>query len=99
MSTREIAYHIFEQLTEELERFIAIFGHLHPVQDSQDSDMTERRIVFERLEKMCRPIPDLDEKKNWQNTKKKNMTNKMKQLRIEVFMILFNYNFTGVSIR
>lgn len=61
MSTREIAYRIFEQLTEEeLEGFVALFRRLHP---PQDSDMAERRAAFERLEKICRPIPNLDEKK------------------------------------
>ena len=62
MSTKEIAYSIFEQLTEEeLQGFVALFRKLHP--PKTDDDITERRAAFERLEKLCRPIPDLDEKK------------------------------------
>ena len=61
MSTREMAYSIFEQLTdEELQGFIALFRRAFP---PMSDDVTERREAFERLEKMCRYIPDLDEKK------------------------------------
>ena len=60
MSTREMAYSILEQLTEEeLEGFIALFSRIHP---PVDSDMKKRREAFERLETMRRPIPDIDEK-------------------------------------
>ena len=63
MSTKEIAYSILEQLSEEqLKGFIALFSGVYPNKDDND-DMAERRAAFERLEKMCRPIPDLDEKK------------------------------------
>ena len=61
MSTREIAYSIFEQLTEEeLKGFVALFQRVHP---PKTDDAAERRAAFERLEKMRRPIPNLDEKK------------------------------------
>ncbi len=61
MSTKEIAYKIIEQLSEEqLKGFIALFQGVYP---TKDDDMAKRRAAFERLEKMCKYIPDLDEKK------------------------------------
>ncbi len=61
MTTRELAYSIFEQLDErELQGFIALFSRAFP---PKNDDMLERRAAFERLKKMCRSIPDLDEKK------------------------------------
>ena len=63
MSTKEMAYSIFEQLTEEeLQGFVALFRRVHPPKTDED-DIAERRAIFEELEKMRRPIPDLDEKK------------------------------------
>lgn len=61
MSTREIAYSIIDQLTEEeLEKFIAQFRRKSR---TEADDLKERREAFERLQKLCRYIPDLDEKK------------------------------------
>ena len=61
MSTREMAYSIIEQLTEEeLQGFIALFKRMFT---PKNDDMAERRAAFERLEKSCRYIPYLDEKK------------------------------------
>ncbi len=61
MSTKEIAYSIFEQLTEnELQGFIALFSRAYP---PKSNDLESRRAAFERLEKLCRYIPELDEKK------------------------------------
>ena len=61
MSTREMAYSIFEQLTdEELQGFIALFKRLYLL---EDDDMKERQAAFGRLEKMCRYVPDFDAKK------------------------------------
>ena len=61
MSTREIAYSIFEQLSEEeLMRFIALFGKAY---QAPNDDMAERRAAFERMKSIIRPIPGLDEKK------------------------------------
>lgn len=61
MSTKEMAYSILEQLTEEeLQGFVALFRRVHP---PKTDDMKERRAAFERLEKLRRHIPDLDEKK------------------------------------
>ena len=74
MSTREIAYSIFNQFDEEaLQGFIAFFSKFYPPKIDTKADysefgnttdnMEERRAAFERLEKMCRHIPDIDEKK------------------------------------
>ncbi len=61
MSTREIAYSIFQQLGEkELQGFIALFSKAYP---PKNDDMAERRAAFERLEKLRRPMQELDEKK------------------------------------
>ena len=61
MSTREMAYSILDQLTEtELQGFIALFSKAYP---PKDDDMQKRRAAFERMEKLCRYIPNLDEKK------------------------------------
>ena len=63
MSIREIAYSIIDQLTkEELESFVVLFGRVHPPKSDED-DLKKRREAFERLEKLRRYIPDLDEKK------------------------------------
>lgn len=61
MNTKEMAYSIIDQLTEdELEGFVALFSRVHP---PKNDDIQQRREAFERLEKLCRYIPDLDEKK------------------------------------
>ena len=61
MGTREIAYRIFEKLTEEeLQGFIALFKRAYLL---EDDDMKERQATFDRLERMCRYVPDFDEKK------------------------------------
>ena len=55
MSTRELAYSIFEQLNEEqLEGFIAMFGkfYLHANEQSQSA--------LQVLESIIKPVPDLD---------------------------------------
>ena len=64
---------------EELERFVAYFGIIYPVSDDTgevsqkhseikltscpSDEIEERRAAFARMEALCRPIPDLDEKK------------------------------------
>ena len=71
MSTREIAYNIFQQLTEEeLKGFIALFQRIYSVNnetspdiDAESDEMEKRHAAFMRMEKLRRPIPDLDEKK------------------------------------
>ncbi|MBQ1388538.1 MAG: hypothetical protein IIY78_02815 [Clostridia bacterium] len=78
MSTREKAYNILNQFSEEeLERFVAYFSIIYPMSDDSAAnekqsyheigtvvdDMAERRAAFERMEKVCRPMPGLDEKK------------------------------------
>ncbi len=61
MSTRDIAAGILNQLTEEqLKGFIALFHDIVPV---KEDDSAEREAAFDRLAKMRKYIPDLDEKK------------------------------------
>ena len=61
MSTKEIAFSIFDQLSEEqLKGFIALFSSIYI---PKDDDMEERRAALERMKSVCRYIPDLDEKK------------------------------------
>ncbi len=61
MSTRDIAAEILNQLTEEqLKGFIALF---HDILPAKDNDSAKREAAFDRLSKMRRHIPDLDEKK------------------------------------
>lgn len=61
MSTRDKAYSIFEQLSEtELQGFIALFSRAFP---PREDDLDERMESFEKMEKICRYIPDLDERR------------------------------------
>ena len=61
MSTRDIAAEILNRLTEEqLKGFIALF---HDILPATEDDSAKREAAFERLNKMRRHIPDLDEKK------------------------------------
>ena len=63
MSKQEQAISILKRFTDsELDRFITYFSIIYPAVDEED-DMAERMAAFERLEKICRPIPDLDEKR------------------------------------
>ena len=63
MSTRDIAYSIFEQLTEEeLEGFVALFRRVHPPK-ADDIDQARRDEAFNVLESLVKNVPDLDEKK------------------------------------
>lgn len=57
MRIREIAYSIFEQLTEEE---LALFRRAYPPK-IEDRDTHTK--AFARLEQMCRLMPDLDEKR------------------------------------
>ena len=60
MSTKEIAFEIFNRLSEEqLQGFIALFRDMYPV----DDDAQKRERAFENLQKLRRNIPDIDEKK------------------------------------
>ncbi|MBO5104190.1 MAG: hypothetical protein J6B74_03910 [Ruminococcus sp.] len=59
MSTREMAYNIFNQLNEEqLKGFIAMFERFYPVQENKTN---EKITAFEELEKLHRTISDIDE--------------------------------------
>ena len=63
MSTKEIAYSIFEQLTEEeLEGFVALFRRIHPPK-TVDTDQARRDEAFRNLEALRISVPDFDEKK------------------------------------
>lgn len=66
MSTREIAYNIFQQLTEEeLTGFVMIFSKLHPQEEEKTTS------AFERLQTMIRPgTHDIDEKKELEQYRK-----------------------------
>ena len=61
MSIKEIAFEIFNRLSEkQLQGFIALFSDLYPV---DDDDAQKRERAFENLQKLRRSIPDIDEKK------------------------------------
>ena len=61
MSTKEIAFEIFNRLSEkQLQGFIALFSDMYPV---DDDDAQKREIALENLQKLRRNIPDIDEKK------------------------------------
>ena len=61
MSTKEIAFEIFNRLSEkQLQGFIALFRDMYPVDDDDDQ---KRETAFENLQKLRRNIPDIDEKK------------------------------------
>ena len=63
MSTKELAYSIIDQLTEEeLEGFVALFRRVHPPETDSD-DQTRRDKAFKMLEGLRKNIPDFDEKK------------------------------------
>jgi hypothetical protein len=66
MSTKEMAYNIFNQLNEEqLEGFIALFGKFYP-QTEQKTGEDE----FKKLEAMIKPVPDFDYEKELEEWKK-----------------------------
>ena len=68
MSTREMAYQIFEQLNEEqLKGFIAMFREIYPVKDDEQKIRDE---AFETLESLRRSVPDFDEKKELEEYRK-----------------------------
>lgn len=63
MNTRELAYSIFEQLTdEELEGFVALFRRIHPPK-VEDIDQKKRDEAFNTLESLRKSVSDFDEKK------------------------------------
>ena len=63
MSNRDLAIRIVDQMNEEqLIGFISMFERFYHVRKGTDEN-TEKKQAFERLEKMIRPIPDLDEEK------------------------------------
>lgn len=65
MSTREIAYNIFQQLTEEqLKGFIAMFkDYFVQTQNNENSEINERREILESIQELFKPMPDLDYEK------------------------------------
>ncbi len=61
MSTRDMAYSIFNRLSEEqLKGFIAMFRDMYPV---ADEDQQRRDEAFEKLQALRRTVSDFDEKK------------------------------------
>lgn len=64
MSTRDIAYSIFNRLSEkQLEGFIALFSDASSIKSSNDfseSDIKKGMTAFNRLQRMIKEIPDLD---------------------------------------
>lgn len=64
MSTRDIAYSIFNRLSEkQLEGFIALFSDassIKPGNDFSESDIKKGMAAFNRLQGMIKEIPDLD---------------------------------------
>ena len=69
MSKQEQAISILKRFSDvELDRFIAYFGIIYPAGES--NDMEERRAAFERMKRVCRYIPDLDEKKELEEYRK-----------------------------
>lgn len=63
MSTREIAYSIFEQLSEEqLKGFIALFSGIYQVKNDND-DQARRDEAFNITQSLRLNIPDFDEEK------------------------------------
>lgn len=64
MSTREMAYNIFNQLSEEqLAGFIAMFGKFYPQTENGAKE-------FEELESMIKTVPDFDYEKEMEEWKK-----------------------------
>lgn len=63
MSNRDLAIRIVDQMNEEqLIGFISMFERFYHVRKGTDEKI-EKKKVFERLEKIIRPIQDLDEEK------------------------------------
>ena len=63
MSTKEMAYSILEQLSEEqLKGFIALFSGVYPNKDDNDAQ-ARRDEAFRNLEALRISVPDFDEKK------------------------------------
>ena len=49
MSTKEMAYNILNQFSEEeLKRFVAYFGVIYPIQ-KQETELTEKQKAFQEL--------------------------------------------------
>ncbi len=72
MSTREIAYNIFQQLTEEqLKGFIAMFkDYFVQTQNNEQCEINERREILESIQELFRPMPDLDYEKELERYRK-----------------------------
>ncbi|MBQ7522427.1 MAG: hypothetical protein IJU14_06070 [Clostridia bacterium] len=68
MSTRDIAYSIFNRLSEEqLKGFIAMFRELYPV---VDEDQNKRDVAFQKLQALRRSVPEFDENKELEEYRK-----------------------------
>ena len=74
MSTREMAYSIFQQLSDEqLQGFIAMFKDFYPsgrIQNPAQSTEAKSSSALERLQHMIRPgTHEIDDKKSLKSTK------------------------------
>ena len=68
MSTRDIAYSIFNRLSEEqLKGFIAMFRELYPV---IDENQNKREAAFQKLQTLRRSVSDFDEDKELEEYRK-----------------------------
>ena len=69
MSTREMAYNIIDKLSDkQLKGFIAMFGDFYSASHEKD----EKASTFEELEKLHRPISNINEDKelsDWRTKK------------------------------
>lgn len=62
MSTKEMAFNIFSQLNEkQLQAFVDLFGRIYQPQVNQIS-LSEKEKAFNDLQKIIKPIPNIDEK-------------------------------------
>ena len=61
MSTREMAYSIFQQLSEkQLMGFIEMFSEIYPVKNEES---TKKQSALKELNGLIRHIPNLDDEK------------------------------------
>ena len=68
MSTRDIAYSIFNRLSEEqLKGFIAMFRELYPV---IDENQNKREAAFQKLQTLRRSVSEFDEDKELEEYRK-----------------------------
>ena len=72
MSTRDIAYSIFNQLNEQqLEGFINMFSRFFPTTENTSTDKSDSRLAaFAELDAMTKKVNDLDYEKELEEYRK-----------------------------